>query len=117
MPVEPVFETKISRVSILDEHGVFDKELGEGLIPDDDLVGSRVFPPFQGSNGGPSGGPIMALAGEEIDAFVVPLGVRPGTILEVGDSFSFSAQMAPTLPAAAEIKITGPGGFSQTITG
>ena len=86
-------------------------------LPDDDLVGSRVFPPFQGSNGGPSGGPIMALAGEEIDAFVVPLGVRPGTILEVGDSFSFSAQMAPTLPAAAEIKITGPGGFSQTISG
>jgi len=38
MPVEPVFETKINRVSILDEHGVFDKELGEGLIPNDDLV-------------------------------------------------------------------------------
>jgi len=86
-------------------------------LPDDDPIGSRVFPPFQGANGGPSGGPIMTLAGEEIDAFVVPLGVRPGTILEAGDSFSFSAQMAPTLPAAAEVTITGPGGFSQTIRG
>ena len=86
-------------------------------LPDDDPTGSRVFPPFQGANGGPSGGPIMTLAGEEIDAFVVPLGVRPGTILEVGDSFSFSAQMAPTLPARAEITVTGPGGFSQTISG
>ena len=38
MPVESVFETKINRVSILDEHGVFDKELGDGLIPSDDLV-------------------------------------------------------------------------------
>jgi len=86
-------------------------------LPDDDPTGSRVFPPFQGANGGPSGGPIMTLAGEEIDAFVVPLGVRPGTILEAGDSFSFSAQMAPTLPAGAEITVTGPGGFSQTISG
>ncbi len=38
MPVEKVFETCIDRVSILDEHGNFDAELGDGLIPDDDLV-------------------------------------------------------------------------------
>lgn len=38
MPVEPVFETHIDRVSILDEHGRFDEELGAGLIPDEDVV-------------------------------------------------------------------------------
>ncbi len=38
MPVNTVFETKIESVSILDEHGVFDSELGNGLIPNDDLV-------------------------------------------------------------------------------
>ena len=82
-------------------------------LPDDDPTGTRVFPPFQGANGGP----IMTLAGEEIDAFVVPLGVRAGTILETGDTFSFSAQFAPTLPAEADVSVTGPGGFSQNVSG
>ena len=38
MPIEPVFQTTIDHLSILDEHGRFDEELGAGLIPDDDLV-------------------------------------------------------------------------------
>ena len=38
MPVESVFNTTIQRVSILDEHANFDASLGDGLIPDDDLV-------------------------------------------------------------------------------
>jgi len=38
MPVETVFETTIKRVSILDEHGRFDEELGADLIPDADLI-------------------------------------------------------------------------------
>jgi hypothetical protein len=86
-------------------------------IPDDDDLGSRVFPPFQGANGGPSGGPILTLAGTEIDAFVVPLAVRPGTILEAGDTFSFSAQLAPTLPGAITVTVTGPDGVTQVISG
>lgn len=86
-------------------------------LPENDQIGSRVFPPFQGANGGPNGGPIMTLAGKEIDAFVVPLAVRPGTILETGDTFSFSAHMAPTLPAGVEVSVTGPGGFVKTING
>ena len=73
-----------------------------------DGPGTRVFPPFQGANGGPSGGPIMTIAAEEIDAFVVPLAVRPGTILETGDTFSFSAHLAPTLPAKLDVIVTGP---------
>jgi hypothetical protein len=75
-----------------------------------------VFSPFQGANGGPSGGPIKT-CGEEIDAFVVPLAVRPGAILEVGDTFSFSPHLAPTLPVKLDVKVTGPMGFTRTING
>jgi pyruvate dehydrogenase E1 component alpha subunit len=38
MPVKTVYTAAIEHVSILDENGVFDADLGEGLIPDDDLV-------------------------------------------------------------------------------
>lgn len=38
MPVDCAFQTTIERVSILDEHGVYDEQLGEGLIPDSDVV-------------------------------------------------------------------------------
>jgi hypothetical protein len=86
-------------------------------LPDDDPIGSRVFPPFQGTNGGPSGGPILTLDGKEIDAFVVPLAVRPGTILEAGDTFSFSAQLAPTLPGRVDVTISGPDGIAYAISG
>ena len=90
------------------------------MLPDADpplTLVTRVFPPFQGANGGPSAGPIMTLAGKEIDAFVVPLAVRPGTILESGDTFSFSAHLAPTLPAMVDVTVNGPNGFSQSIGG
>jgi hypothetical protein len=86
-------------------------------LPADEPAETYVFPPFQGANGGPTQGPIMTLAGQEIDGFVVPLAVRPGTILEVGDTFSFSAQLAPTLPARLDVVVTGPNRFTQTISG
>ncbi len=38
MPRTKVYETSIEKVSILDEHGVFDEKLGKGLIPDADVV-------------------------------------------------------------------------------
>ena len=38
MPVNIAYETKIEHISILDEHGNFDASMGEGLIPNDDLV-------------------------------------------------------------------------------
>lgn len=87
------------------------------MLENDDSGGSRVFPPFQGANGGPSGGPIMTIADQEIDAFAVPLAVKPGTILETGDSFSFAAQLAPTLSGQVNLTITGPDGFSRSISG
>ena len=38
MPITKALETQIDHISILDEHGNFDEELGAGLIPDEDLV-------------------------------------------------------------------------------
>jgi hypothetical protein len=73
-------------------------------------LSQRVFPPFQGAAGGPSGGPLLTLLGEEIDIFFTPVGVMPGSVLEVGDTFSFSGAMWPTLPSVTEITVTDPSG-------
>ena len=86
-------------------------------LPDSDPAGSRVFPPFRGAAGGPDGGPIMRLGDREIDLFLIPLAVRPGTVLEAGDTFSFSGQVGPPLDSQVEVTVTGPGGFRRTITG
>jgi len=59
----------------------------------------------------------MAIKGEEIDIFAHPMGVRPGTLLEVGDMVSFSAQIAPTLSSEVEVIITTPSGSTRKITG
>ncbi|HEY3128583.1 MAG TPA: hypothetical protein VGL91_03935 [Acidobacteriota bacterium] len=80
------------------------------LVRDDDPRGSRVFPPFQGNGGGPSGGPIMTLKGRDIDAFVHLTGVRPGTVLEVGDTFSLAGAVAPPLPGLVSATVALPGG-------
>ncbi len=86
-------------------------------IDDDDPVGSRVFPPFQGAAGGPSGGPIMTLKGQEIDLFLMPTAVRPGTVLEAGDRFVFAGQVGPTLASKVTVRVTSPGGQVRTISG
>ena len=81
------------------------------LVPDDDPGGgSRIFPPFQGNGGGQSGGPIMKLKGKEIDLFVHLTGVRPGSILEVGDNVSISGAIGPPFPAQVSTRVTTPSG-------
>ena len=87
------------------------------VLPNDDPAGVRVMPPFQGNGGGPSGGPIMNLLGEEIDIFFHPTGIRPGSILEVGDVASFSGAIAPTLPAKATVRVTSPSGEKFNFSG
>ena len=87
------------------------------MLPETDLNGGRVMPPFQGASGGPSGGPLFTLNGEEIDIFLHPQGVRPGSILEVGDIFSFSGQIGPTLPSKVEVQITSPSGVVRSFGG
>ena len=87
------------------------------MLPEDDQIGGRIMPPFQGAAGGPSGGPIMKLKEKEIDIFFHPQGVRPGSILEIGDTASFSGQIAPTLPSDISLTIVSPSGSRRAISG
>jgi hypothetical protein len=82
-----------------------------------DPVGSRVFPPFQGAAGGPSGGPLLTVKGEPVDLFIEPTGVKPGAVLEVGDTFAFAGQVAPPLASRVDVVVTSPGGAVREIHG
>ncbi len=89
-------------------------------LPPDDAVGSRAMPPFpeDGNDGWTTeGGPIMTLGGERVDLFILPTGVGPGSILEVGDRFRFAGHIAPALPSRVSVVITAPSGASRSITG
>ena len=87
------------------------------LIPDDDPLGTRTFPPFQGNGGGPSGGPLFTLKGEDIDLFIHLTGVRPGSVLETGNTFALVGAIGPTLPAKVAYTVTAPDGSRRTFTG
>ncbi len=97
-----------------------DKDIGEVAIyasqwvevADSDPRGSRVFPPFQGAGGGPSGGPILTLKGEEIDLFILPTTIHPGAVLELGDRFVFAGQIGPPLASKVTYSVTSPSGAS-----
>lgn len=86
-------------------------------LPYNDPPGTRVFPPFQGNGGGPSGGPIMTLKGKPIDLFFHATAVRPGTILERGNTATFAGYVAPPLPANIQISVTSPSGVRRTFNG
>ena len=87
------------------------------LVSDDDPVGSRTFPPFQSNGGGPSGGPLFTLKGEEIDLFIHLTGVRPGSVLETGNTFALVGAVGPTLPAEVTYTVTAPDGKQQRFSG
>jgi hypothetical protein len=81
------------------------------LLPHNDPIGARVTSPYRGTTGvGPNYGPIMTLLGEEIDVFFLPKGVRPGDVLEMGDTISFSGHVGPPLDSRVDVAITDPGG-------
>ncbi len=88
------------------------------LVPEiDPGGGTRVLPPFQGNGGGPSGGPIMKLKGQEIDLFIHLTGVRPGAVLEVGNNFSIAGAVGPPLPALVSTRVTTPAGRTLQFSG
>ena len=87
------------------------------LTPDDDPLLARVMPPFQGAAGGPSGGPLFTVHGREIDMFFLPLGVRPGAVLETGDIFRMAGPIMPTLPSRIEYAVIAPDGTTRTFDG
>ena len=94
--------------------------LGQGtgwvFIPDSDPTGSRVMPPFAGpGNGGwtTEGGPLLRLKGQDIHVFILPTGVAPGAVLEVGDTFHFAGHLMPTLDSQVAITVTAPNGVQH----
>ena len=87
------------------------------LARDDDPLGSRFMPPFQGNAGGPNGGPLFNVHGRDVDMFFLPLGVRPGSLLEVGDIFKMAGPIMPTLPSKVEYAVTAPDGAKRTFEG
>jgi hypothetical protein len=84
------------------------------MLPFEDRDG-RVFPPFQGNGGGPSGGPILKLKGKDVDLFFHLTGVRPGTILERGSIAAFTGYAAPTLATKVDIRVISPSGVERRI--
>lgn len=81
------------------------------LLPHGDPVGARVTPPFQDATGaGINGGPILTLKGQDIDMLFLPKGVRPGDVLQLGDTIAFSGHVGPPLDSRVEVTITSPGG-------
>ena len=83
------------------------------LLNRNDPQGSRFMPPFQGNAGGPNGGPLFNIHGRDIDMFFVPLGVRPGAILETGDIFKMAGPVMPTLNSRVHYTVISPDGTSR----
>ena len=83
----------------------------------DDPLGGRVMPPFQGAAGGPSGGPLFTIFDTEIDIFFVPLALRPGMVLELGDTFRMAGPIMPTLPSKVAYSVTAPDGKIRSYAG
>lgn len=92
---------------------------GSGWVftPDEDPLRSRVMPPFQGASGGPNGGPLFTVHGREIDMFFLPLGVRPGAVLETGDIFRLAGPIMPTLPSRIDYTVIAPDGTARSFDG
>lgn len=67
--------------------------------------------------GGPNGGPLFNVHGRDIDMFFLPLGVRPGSVLEVGDVFRLAGPIMPTLPSKVEYTVTAPDGTLRKFEG
>jgi hypothetical protein len=85
------------------------------LVSDNDPYGPRVTPPFSGTHGNMSGGPILTLQGEDVHLFFMPRGVKPGDVLEVGDTFSFSGHVGPPLNSHVTATVTSPTGVVREI--
>ncbi|MBN1810353.1 MAG: hypothetical protein JXA14_00800 [Anaerolineae bacterium] len=105
----------ISETQPINEYGIYGSLWVE--IAGDDPLGPRVTPPFQGAAGGPNGGPLMTLKGEEIDLFFMPRCVQPGDILQTGDTFAFCGHVGPPLNSAVTVAVTSPSGAVLPFSG
>ena len=79
--------------------------------------GARVFPPYRGASGGADGGPLLTVRDEPITMFFHPTGVRPGQVLELGDTLAVAGNVAPALASEVMVTITSPSGEQRTFNG
>lgn len=84
------------------------------LLPLDDPLGPRVTAPFRINAGTIDGGPIMTLLGDEINNLFLPKCVRPGDILEIGDTIAFCGHAGPPINSRVDVVITAPSGATFT---
>jgi len=87
------------------------------MAEDDDPLGARFMPPFQGAAGGPDGGPLFTIHGREVDMFFLPLAVRSGSVLNNGETFRMAGPIMPTLPSRIEYTVTAPSGNIRSFEG
>jgi hypothetical protein len=103
----------VSETSPINEYAIYSSLWV--LLPHGDPTGLRITAPFRGANGTTiDGGPILTMTVEgavrEIDVLFLPKGVRPGDVLEVGDTVSFSGHVGPPLDSRVEVAIISPSG-------
>jgi hypothetical protein len=79
--------------------------------------GARVFPPYNGEAGGPSGGPLLTLRGRPISMFFHPTAVTPGQTITLGDTFAIAGQVAPTLDSDVQVTVISPSGVVRAFSG
>ena len=78
---------------------------------------ARVTAPFRGINGRLlDGGPILTLRDEDIDVLFLPKSIRPGDVLEKGNTVSFSGHVGPPLDSEVSVTITSPAGVIRSET-
>jgi hypothetical protein len=75
-----------------------------------DSLGTRIYPPYRGEAGGPNGGALFQVRGQDVNMFFHPTAVRPGDVLNMGDTLSIAGQVAPTLASEVNVTITSPSG-------
>ena len=87
------------------------------VIGENDDLGGRVFPPYQGAAGGPDGGPLLTLDGEARSLFFHPTSIRPGDVMITGDRLTLAGQVAPPLASNVDVTITAPSGAVTSYSG
>ena len=75
------------------------------------------FPRFRATAVGRAAGLSSHTKGEEIDLFIHLTGVRPGSVLETGNTFALVGAIGPTLPAQVTYTVTAPDGSQHRFSG
>ena len=82
-----------------------------------DSRGSRVYPPYNGEAGGPNGGALLFEGEQPLSMFFHPTGIRPGQVLNVGNTVGVSGHVIPPLASIVSVRVTDPTGETQVFEG